>query len=216
MKKLIVLFMVLILMASFALAKVKDNPQSKKPTRGTVQDIPILVRTVTANDTMLDNDTKTWAQCRDNFVEIPQDWSWLNFSIYAYDANNAPDGNTGTVYIYGCERRGGVRLLDYGNFTIGSTQLTHNPVTGSALNSGDASQYYQWADTYTSLAATNMWLDSGADVTGAGGSDPNGNIASIWIDRMNIAGVWADVNNVTFGNAGADLTSVTVIVNGGD
>jgi hypothetical protein len=134
----------------------------------------------------------------------------INLSIYAYDSNSVPDGNTGTIYIYGCEYRGGAKLIGYGNFTIGSVQLSHNPVSGNALNSGAASSSYEWADTYTAL-------DSGGLLTnvrsrGGSGTDPNGNIMNIEFDRKNLIGIYVDVNNITFGTSNPD--SITIIMNG--
>lgn len=209
MKKII--FLLVILACGIVAAGPKARPMIV--VTGTVQYAPLLIRTITANDTMLDADTKTWTNCDANGVEIPLEWSWLCLSVYAYDTNGGCDGNTATIYIYGCEYQGGIRTIGYGNLTIGTVQLSHNPISGDALNAtATADPNRCWMDTYTALDS-GIWTQA-IKLSGAGGSDPNGNIAGIWFDRLNLYKIWVDVNNATFGGAGG-IDSLTIIMNGG-
>lgn len=192
-----------------------SRPKAVSPVYygGTGQQSSELVRTFTANGTLLDTDEKTWTYCMANFTPIPSHWSWLDLSIYGYDSNGAPDGNEGKIYVYGCEYLGGARLIEYGTFVMGAVRLSHNPVTGEEFSSGNADPNRTWADTYTPTG-TSLWTRA-RRISGGNGADPNGNLMSVWFDRLTLYGIEVVITDVNFAPDGNGLNSITVIMNGG-
>ena len=84
----------------------------------TIQPRSVVVNTVTADDTVLDVNEKTWADCVSLFTPIPPEWNIVILSFYGYgDGTGAGDPNDATFSfdVQVCDLYGGIESVSVSN-----------------------------------------------------------------------------------------------------
>jgi len=172
---------------------------------GTNQHASIRHRTVTANDTALGDDTRTWGDIGSVFHQIPTEWSHLQIKYYAYgDGTGAgsPDGGTFDIAVYVAQQYGCAELVyTVNDATVGAMQLSHEPWGGTAIVSGAADLNSCWVDTATVVE------DWGTAVK-ASGEDGSDNCFTTTFDALGRAGVYVIITDMS------NVTSVTYVISG--
>lgn len=163
-----------------------------------------LVRTVTTDDTPLTTATKTWTtvSADTKFVQIPQEWTWVSVSFYAYgDGVGAGDPTSGTCdyTILGVRRACSAQVVCTGALAVGGLTMSHQPYGAQTALTGASS--YAWIEGEPTC--TDYWPTG---VTTAGTSD---DIGSINFSTMGIMGFTVEITNMS------NVTSVTVVYTGG-
>jgi hypothetical protein len=129
----------------------------------------------------------------------------VTVSFYGYGdgtGDGSPDGGTFDFAIYAARRFGGAQLVCTQNdATVGSLQLSHNPITGAAFNSGSVDVDYCWVDT---TAVTTDWATGVTE----GNDDGANEIATLHFDMLGNRGIYVIVNDIT------SLSSVTYVISG--
>lgn len=197
----------LLLIASMGALRVPKDSGRFAPL-STVQKRYVQVASVTEDATDLAVDTSSWDNCDDTFIPIPPEWNAVQLSFYGYgdgDGAGTP-ASTFSYSVYGCKMYGGAELITTGTATIASTdqQMSIDPSTGDALNSGSVSTNYVWADTITE--ATKTW---GGSISYSNNAASN-SIASFTFDRESYYGIYVIITGMTSDS----VTSVTCVMNG--
>jgi hypothetical protein len=123
---------------------------------GTIQDSAKLVTAVDANDTPLDVNTVGWYYAQSG-TPIPANFNGLKVMLYTYDPNDANDA-TFKYKFYVAGEFGSWEPVADGNATVGYSQLSHNPVTGTAFQASELPDpNYLWVDTLDETIVTK-WM----------------------------------------------------------
>jgi len=151
------LFLVFWLLFPAAFAVGADGYQLE-----TVQKGAWLISEADSNDTALDVNTASWSVCQDWRPDIPAWANGLKVMFYAQyvvvdEVNdlNEPNDSTFSYQFYVADYGGNAQIVASGDATVGAMQLSHDPVTLTELNDGDAAFRYCWVDTLGAI--TTDW-----------------------------------------------------------
>lgn len=143
----------------------------------TSQKTAFLVTYADSNATALDIDTSSWSVC-EGWVDIP-DWAnGLKVMFYAYDPND-PNDDTLSYEFYVADYGGNAQKVASGSATVGKSQLSHDPVSLSELNSGAVDPNYCWIDTLGTV--TTDWKGGVSTQNDGGAND----CSAFIFDRQN-------------------------------
>ncbi len=115
---------------------------------------------VTADDAATGVTTQTWGDTVNNYVNLDPSESTITLSFFAYgdgDGVGNPASGTVDVNVFLVEPYGSWEKIASVSLTVGDLQLSHNPVTGAALDGSDPN--YKWCDGAgtDNLNNTNAW-----------------------------------------------------------
>lgn len=179
MKKLLT-FLIFLLMTTNCLANIQETPQV------TAQ----LVNSADSNDAALDVNETSWA-ATSTWAEISSIGYTYKIKFYVYDTNaSGPNDVTFSYQYYVADYYCNAEIVAEGTATCGAAQLSHNPVSGAQLNSGDPNSSYCWVDTLGT--PTEDWA-SGHFTTQ---NDDGGNsVATILVNRQSGKKHWCRIYN---------------------
>lgn len=162
---------------------------------------------VTADDTTPDPNGQTWQAANGSYYDISSYGNTISLAFYCYgDGTGDGDANGGSfdANVYLVEPYGSWEQVASFTCAVGELELTHNPVTGAALNSGslDPNQSYKWVEgPFTdNLSDTDIWPTT-VNLSGA-----TNTIGRMNIDPLGCVGLVVLIDNM------ASITSVTPIV----
>jgi hypothetical protein len=115
---------------------------------------------VEANDAAVTTATMAWANTVNDYVQLEPYENSITLSFFAYgDGSGGGDPSSGTVdvNVYLVEPYGGWEKVASVSLTVGAMLLSHNPVTGAALDGADPN--YAWCDGVgtDNLKDPNAW-----------------------------------------------------------
>jgi len=115
---------------------------------------------VTADDAATGATTQTWQDTVGDYVQLNPADSTISLSFYAYGdgtGGGSPASGTFDVNVYLVEPYGSWEHVASVSLTMGTLQLSHDPVTGAAFDGSDPN--YTWAEgTGTdNLNDTSAW-----------------------------------------------------------
>lgn len=107
-----------------------------------------LVRTVSSDDTTPDPNGMTWTAAQTYGADIEEYENTISLSFYAYYSAGDPNGGSFDCNVYLVEEYGGWEQIASFDVDVGEMELTHNPVTGVALNGGSLplNESYKWCE----------------------------------------------------------------------
>lgn len=165
------------------------------------------VRTVSSNDTTPDPNGMTWTAAQTYGSDIEEYENTISLAFYAYYSAGDPNAGTFDCNIYLVEENGGWEHFASVTCAVGEMELTHDPVTGTALNGGSLpdGESYKWAEgPFTdNLSDSDAW-PTPINISGV----TNG------IGRLNVDPLGAKQVVVLIDNKSATITNVTVLKKG--
>ncbi len=167
----------------------------------------VSARTVSSNDTVPDPNGMTWTAAGTYGVDIEETENTISLGFYAYYSAGDPNAGTFDANVYLVEEYGGWERIASISVAVGEMELTHNPVTGAALNGGSlpANESYKWCEgTFTdNLSDSDAWPTT-VNLSGV----TNG------VGKLNVDPLGAKKLVVLIDNKSATITHVAILKKG--